>query len=117
MTIIQKRQVVKEILETGQNLGKPGRPFIVTVQVQGYFAKPETEEERKAKLKENKEKNRREVRIMKKVKKRGKRKKKKTTALSGLKKTSFAEDAGEEVVSEYESYEETLSEEEEGEEK
>jgi hypothetical protein len=30
--------VVKEILEIGENLGKPGRPFIVTITLQGYFA-------------------------------------------------------------------------------
>lgn len=58
LTVIQKRQVVKEILEIGENLGKPGRPFIVTIQMQGYFAKPETREQRKAKLQAIKEKNR-----------------------------------------------------------
>ena len=31
LTVIHKRQVVKQILEVGENLGKPGRPFIVTV--------------------------------------------------------------------------------------
>lgn len=50
LTVIQKRQVVKEILEIGENLGKPGRPFIVTIQMQGYFAMPETKEQRKSKL-------------------------------------------------------------------
>lgn len=50
LTVIHKRQVVKSILEVGENLGKPGRPFIVTVQMKGYFAKPESREERKAKL-------------------------------------------------------------------
>ena len=50
LTVIHKRQVVKEILETGENLGKPGRPFIVTIELKGYFAKPETREELKAKL-------------------------------------------------------------------
>ena len=50
LTIIHKRQVVKEILEKGSNLGKPGRPFIVTVQIYGYIAKQETEEQRKAKI-------------------------------------------------------------------
>lgn len=50
LTVIHKRQVVKEILEIGANLGKPGRPFICTVQIQGYFAKPESAEVRKAKI-------------------------------------------------------------------
>ena len=44
LTVIHKRQVVKEILEVGENLGKPGRPFVVTVALQGYFAKTETTE-------------------------------------------------------------------------
>ena len=50
LTIVHKRQVVKEIIEIGENLGKPGRPFIVTVQMMGYFAEPETKEVRKAKI-------------------------------------------------------------------
>lgn len=50
LTIIQKRQVVKEILEIGENLGKPGRPFIVTVTLKGYFAKPEAKELVKARV-------------------------------------------------------------------
>ena len=58
LTVIHKRQVVKEILEIGENLGKPGRPFIVTVQMQAYFAKPESKEQLKAKLQKIKEKNR-----------------------------------------------------------
>ena len=70
LTVIHKRQVVKEILEIGANLGKPGRPFICTVQIQGYFAKPESAEVRKAKIQAIKEKNRKEVRIIKKEKKR-----------------------------------------------
>ena len=61
--------MVKQILEVGENLGKPGRPFIVTVQMTGYFAKPESKEERKAKLQAIREKNRAEVRIVKKVSK------------------------------------------------
>lgn len=38
LTVIHKRQVVKEILECGQDLGKPGRPFVVTVTMKAYFA-------------------------------------------------------------------------------
>ena len=49
VTIITKRQVVKEIMQVGKDLGKPGRPFICTVSVVGYFAKPESEEERERK--------------------------------------------------------------------
>ena len=44
ITVIQKRQVIKEILEVGQNLGKPGRPFIVTITLEGYLAKPKDKE-------------------------------------------------------------------------
>ena len=76
LTIIHKRQVVKEILETGADLGKPGRPFIVTVELKGYFAKPESRDERKAKLQAIKEKNRANVRIIKKEKKKRPPKKK-----------------------------------------
>jgi len=61
---------VKEILEIGANLGKPGRPFICTVTIQGYFAKPESAEVRKAKIQAIKQKNRKEMRIVKKEKKR-----------------------------------------------
>lgn len=38
LTIIQKRQVTKTILSTGEGLGKPGRPYIVKVEIEGYFA-------------------------------------------------------------------------------
>ena len=76
LTVIHKRQVVKEILETGENLGKPGRPFIVTIQLKGYFAKPETRDERKVKMQAIKEKNRAAVRIIKKDKKKKPPKKK-----------------------------------------
>ena len=38
LTIIQKRQVIKEILECGSELGKPGRPFVVTITLEGYVA-------------------------------------------------------------------------------
>lgn len=44
ITIIRKRQVIKEILEVGENLGKPGRPFIVTITLEGYLAKPKDDE-------------------------------------------------------------------------
>jgi len=74
LTVIHKRQVVKEILEVGENLGKPGRPYIVTVQMKGYLAKPETKEQRKAKLQAIKEKNRAMVRIVKKEKKKAPKK-------------------------------------------
>ena len=86
LTVIQKRQVVKEILEVGQNLGKPGRPFIVTVELQGYFAKAESKEQRKAKIQAIKEKNRSEVRIVQ------KKKKKKAP------KKTFAEDGAEQAA-------------------
>ena len=43
LTIIKKRQVVKTILEVGENIGKPGKPFIVTVSYIGYFAKADEE--------------------------------------------------------------------------
>ena len=40
LTIIKKRQVVKNILEVGeQNTGKPGKPYIATVSFVGYLAK------------------------------------------------------------------------------
>eukprot|EP00352_Strombidinopsis_acuminata_P005433 CAMPEP_0176358296 /NCGR_PEP_ID=MMETSP0126-20121128/15446_1 /TAXON_ID=141414 ORGANISM="Strombidinopsis acuminatum, Strain SPMC142" /NCGR_SAMPLE_ID=MMETSP0126 /ASSEMBLY_ACC=CAM_ASM_000229 /LENGTH=148 /DNA_ID=CAMNT_0017712391 /DNA_START=34 /DNA_END=480 /DNA_ORIENTATION=+ len=39
LTIVKKKQVVKRILEVGADLGKPGRPFVVTVSYKGYFAK------------------------------------------------------------------------------
>jgi hypothetical protein len=39
LTIIKKQQVVKTILEVGDGgLGKPGRPYIVKVNLLGYFA-------------------------------------------------------------------------------
>ena len=42
LTIIKKRQVVKTILEVGeQNAGKPGKPYIVMVSYIGYLAKKE----------------------------------------------------------------------------
>ena len=59
---------MKEILECGENLGKPGRPYIVTVSVKGYFAKYEPREQRKAKLKEIRAKQREKVRVVKKKK-------------------------------------------------
>ena len=31
---------MKEILEVGENIGKPGKPYLVTVSIEGYFAKP-----------------------------------------------------------------------------
>lgn len=39
VTVIPKRQVTKRIIEPGQHLGKPGKPFVVRVIVKGYFAK------------------------------------------------------------------------------
>lgn len=54
VTIITKRQVVKEIMRVGADLGKPGRPFICTVSVLGYFAKPESEQERQIKKQKHK---------------------------------------------------------------
>lgn len=39
LTIIKRQQVTKTILEVGQNhVGKPGKPYIVTVSLLGYFA-------------------------------------------------------------------------------
>ena len=39
LTIIKKAQVVKTILEVGEQFtGKPGRPYIVKVNLIGYFA-------------------------------------------------------------------------------
>ena len=41
LTIIKKRQVVKEILQVGESgTGKPGKPYVVTISVEGFFAKP-----------------------------------------------------------------------------
>lgn len=41
LTVIKKGQCVKTILEVGEsNTGKPGRPFIVSVNLIGYFAPP-----------------------------------------------------------------------------
>ena len=37
LTVVKKGQVIKEILEVGDGLGKPGRPYIVTVTYVGYF--------------------------------------------------------------------------------
>jgi hypothetical protein len=39
LTVIPKRQVTKRIIEPGQNLGKPGKPYIVSITIKGYFAK------------------------------------------------------------------------------
>ena len=36
--IVKKKQVTKRIVEPGQNLGKPGKPFVVKVAIRGYFA-------------------------------------------------------------------------------
>ena len=38
ITVIKKRQVTKRILQPGQNLGKPGRPYTVIVSLRAYFA-------------------------------------------------------------------------------
>ena len=39
LTIIKRQQVTKTILEVGANdVGKPGKPYIVTVSLLGYFA-------------------------------------------------------------------------------
>ena len=38
LTIIKKLQVTKEIMETGADLGKPGRPYIVKISYRAYFA-------------------------------------------------------------------------------
>ena len=39
LTVIKKGQCIKTIMEVGQNYtGKPGRPFIVFVNLLGYFA-------------------------------------------------------------------------------
>ena len=39
LTIIKKQQVVKTILEVGNpGVGKPGRPYIVKVNLRGFFA-------------------------------------------------------------------------------
>jgi len=37
--------VTKRIVEAGKDLGKPGKPFIVTVSYEAYFAKKREEEE------------------------------------------------------------------------
>ena len=37
LTVIKKGQVTKTILEVGEGLGKPGRPYEVTVSLKGYF--------------------------------------------------------------------------------
>ncbi len=38
LQIVKKRLVTKRIITPGQNLGKPGRPYIVKVSLKGYFA-------------------------------------------------------------------------------
>jgi len=48
LTIIKKEQVVKTIMEVGQREGgKPGRPYIVKVNLIGYFAPGAGAEEKK----------------------------------------------------------------------
>ena len=43
LTVVKKQQVVKTILEVGENnCGKPGRPYIVKVTLKAYFAKEES---------------------------------------------------------------------------
>ena len=37
LTVIKKGQCIKEILEVGEGLGKPGRPYLVTVTYVGSF--------------------------------------------------------------------------------
>ena len=98
LTVVHKRQVVKEILEIGENLGKPGRPFIVTVELLGYFAVPETKEQRKAKVQAIKEKNRAACRIVQKKKKK-----------KAPKKKQFTEDGGAEEIKEEENEDEEES--------
>jgi hypothetical protein len=42
LTIVKKAQVIKTILEVGESgLGKPGKPYIVKVNLLGYFAPKE----------------------------------------------------------------------------
>ena len=43
LSIVKRQQVTKTILEPGANdgQGKPGKPYIVTVGLLGYFAKKE----------------------------------------------------------------------------
>ena len=44
LTIIKRQQVTKKILKVGENtVGKPGKPYIVTVSLLGYFAKTREE--------------------------------------------------------------------------
>jgi len=38
LIVIKKGQVTKTILEVGQGIGKPGRPYEVTVSLKGFFA-------------------------------------------------------------------------------
>lgn len=48
LTIIKKQQVIKTIMEVGEmGTGKPGRPYIVKIQLIGYFAKQDEIEESK----------------------------------------------------------------------
>ena len=48
LTIIKKQQVIKTIMEVGEmGTGKPGRPYIVKIQLIGYFAKQDEIEEAK----------------------------------------------------------------------
>lgn len=44
LTIIQPRKVTKTIIETGEGLGKPGRPFIVLIEIEGFFAEVGSEQ-------------------------------------------------------------------------
>jgi len=37
MKTIVKKQVWKEILEVGEGLSKPGKPYIVTVELKGWL--------------------------------------------------------------------------------
>ena len=57
LTIIANRKVTKTIISTGEGLGKPGRPFIVLVDIEGFFAKPEETVEAVAEKDEPKAKN------------------------------------------------------------
>ena len=45
LVIIKRQQVTKTILEVGEknNIGKPGKPYIVTVSLLGYFAENKEE--------------------------------------------------------------------------
>ena len=38
LQIVKKRKVTKRIITPGQNLGKPGKPYIVKISLKGYFA-------------------------------------------------------------------------------